>query len=163
MAITATDIKFYLSGGAANSNPNNSLGGIISSTAIATGSPNTLWDDTTAAESSAGDIEYRCIYVKNTHATLTYTGPNVVWISSQSASGHLLAIGLDPAAVSATATTVVNESTAPAGVSFTSPLSKGASGLSIPDLAPGQYKAIWLRRTVAGRKWCKQLYSSNSD
>ena len=36
MAIVAGDLKIYLSGGAGNSDPNASLGGIISSTEVQT-------------------------------------------------------------------------------------------------------------------------------
>jgi len=60
----------------------------------------------------------------------------------------LIECGLDTTAISAKgasgaqAVTVANESTAPAGVTFS------AGPLAIGDLGPGQVKGIWLRRTV---------------
>jgi hypothetical protein len=76
----------------------------------------------------------------------------VVWVSAETPGGVNIAIGLDPAGVgngstTGVATTVANENTAPAGVTFSTPTSKG-TGLAITDLAPGTGRAIWLRRTA---------------
>ena len=84
MAILTTDIIYRLSGGAANSDPAASLGGAKSSTAWVSG----IFDDVSSAEASAGDIEYRCLYVKNAHATLTLYSATV-WISTNTPSGRL--------------------------------------------------------------------------
>lgn len=144
MAITATDIEYRLSGGAANADPIASLGGAKSSVAV-TGS--TLWDTVTGDESTAGSVEYRCLYVHNAHATLTLTAAKV-WLQANTASDDTqLAIGLGTSAVGGDEQSVADEATAPAGVTFSEPANK-AAGLAIGDLAPGQSKAVWLRRTV---------------
>lgn len=146
MAITASDIVFLLSGGAANADGNASLGGVVSSNAVSS-ALHAFFDRVTGAEAAAGDIEYRCLYVKNDHATLTLYG-TTVWISTNTPSGDtVMAIGLGTAAIDATEQTVVDEATAPTAVSFSAPATYGA-GLLIGDLAAGQKKAIWLRRTV---------------
>lgn len=146
MAITAGNIDFLLSGGAANATGDLSLGGAISVNAVSA-TIHQFFDRVTGAEAAAGDIEYRCLYIKNSHSTLTLYGATV-WISTNTPSGDTtVAIGLGTAAVSATEQTVATEQDAPSAVSFSSPSSYGA-GLVIGDLAAGAYKAVWVRRTV---------------
>lgn len=146
MPITASDIDFRLSGGAANAVGDSSLGGVISSEAVSA-SLNALFDRVTGAEAAAGDVEYRCVYIKNTHGSLTLYAATV-WIDSNTPSTDTaIAIGLGTAAVNAEEQTVGNESTAPSGVSFSAPGSYGA-GLVIGDIPAGQFKAVWIRRTV---------------
>lgn len=147
MPIIASDIKFYLSGGAANSDVDASLGGAISSVEITTATLHNLFDVVSSAETTAGDIEYRCIYAKNTHGSLTLQA-STAFVSANTPSGDTSAdIGLGTAAISATEQTIADESTAPSAVSFSAPATQGA-GLSIGDLTPGQFKAIWVRRTI---------------
>ncbi|WP_020408936.1 hypothetical protein [Hahella ganghwensis] len=144
MPVLQAEIKYYLSGGAANSDPAASLGGAKSSVEV---DPNTLFDDVSSSEASAGDVEYRCIYVENTNGTDSLVSA-AAWISSNTASADTtLDIGLGTSAIDGTEQTVGDEDTAPAGVTFSAPADK-ASGLSIGDLAAGEHKAIWLRRTV---------------
>lgn len=126
-----------------------SLGDQVSTTAITDATLNNLFDDVSGAEAAAGDIEYRCIFVLNNHATLTLVDAEVV-IDSQTAGGGTIDIALDNIAVSAKgsgsaqAAAVANESTGPGGGAG----SFGAGPLTIGDLAPGQVKGIWVRRTV---------------
>lgn len=148
MAVLSTDIKFYLSGGAANSDVNASLGGAKSSTEITTATLHNLFDIVSSAEADSGDVEYRCLYVENTNGTDTLLNA-VAWLSANTPSGDTtLDIGLGTSAIDGTEQTVANESTAPAGVTFSAPATQGA-GLSIGNLTAGQHKAIWLRRTVS--------------
>lgn len=144
MPIAATDIKIYLSGGAGNSDVNASLGGIISTTELVDNSLHNLFDVVSSAEASAGDTEYRCIYVKNTHGTLTLQSAKT-WIQTQSTVP--LAIALAGEGLNGTAETVADESTAPTGETFSSPTVEG-SALSFGDMAPGETYALWVRRTV---------------
>lgn len=148
MAIVSTDIKYMLSGGAANTAPNASLGGVISTTEINLSTTlHNLFDQVSSAESSAGDTEYRCFYVKNNHGTLTLQGAKV-WIETNTPSGDTSAeISLGTSAVGGTEQTVGDESTAPSGTSFGSAAGEGAA-LSIGDIPAGQHKAIWVKRIV---------------
>ena len=142
MAIVSTDIKYRLSGGAANSLPASSLGGAKSST-----DASNYFDDVSSAEASAGDTEYRCVYVHNNHGSLTLIGAKV-WIQANTPSGDTdVAIGLGTSTMNGTEQTVVDESTAPTGVTFSQPTTF-AGGLSIGDIPFGQHKAVWVRRTV---------------
>lgn len=152
MAITASDIEYRLSGGAANTSPAAALGGAMSTAGggvITSAALNNLWDDVSGAEAAAGDIEYRCIYVKNAHGSLTWQSV-VLWIDSLTSDADTeFDIGLDGAAVGSTASsTSSDENTAPSpAVTFSRPTSKGA-GLSIGDIPAGSRKAIWIKRTV---------------
>ena len=132
MAIISTDIVYRLSGGAANSDPNASLGGAKSSTVAGTN----IFDDVSSAEATAGDIEYRCVYVHNGHATLTYLGSKI-WIQANTPSTSTdIFVGLGTAGLNATEQTIANEA-----VDF-------STGLSIGDIPAGQHFSVWVRRNV---------------
>lgn len=144
MPIINTDIQYRMSGGAANSDPAAALGGAMSSTAF---TANAIFDDVSSAEATAGDTEYRCFYVRNGHATLTLTSAKVFIQAQTSSADTDIAIALGGEGVNGTAETVGNEGTAPTGESFSQPASY-AAGLSLGDLAPGDYYPVWVRRTV---------------
>lgn len=160
MAITTGDLLFKLSvttGSAGDStaqaNPNNSLGKYVSTTAITDATLNNLFDDISGDSNAASEVDYRCFFIHNNHATLTLKSAKC-WISAEVSGGASCAIGLDPAGVtakgssSAQAAIPANETTAPSGVSFSSPTNK-SGGLSIGDIAAGSVQAIWIRRTAA--------------
>jgi hypothetical protein len=147
MPIVASDIVERLSGGAGNSDPNASLGGAISSTAVTDNTTHNLWDVVSSAESSAGDTEYRCIYVRNSHGSLTLQSAKV-WISTNTPSADTaIRIALGTSAVNGTEQTIANESTAPTGVTWSTAANEGAA-LSIGNIPAGQHKAIWIERVV---------------
>lgn len=162
MAITAGDLFFRLStaSGAAGfstaqGDPNASLGKYMSTTALSGTPANNLFDDVSGAENAASDVEYRCIFVHNTHATLTLTSAKM-WIDESSYSGGTtIAIASDNIGVvaedtaGAQAEEEADESTAPTAVSaFVSPTNY-AGGLALGDIGPGQCRGVWVRRTAA--------------
>jgi hypothetical protein len=160
MAITATDILFKLSTTAgsaghstAQADPNASLGKYISTTQITDASLHNLFDVVTGDENAASDVEYRCIFVHNAHASLTWQAP-VVWLSAEVSGGAVAAISVDTTAASAIgaapaqAKQVADESTAPATQTFTAPTTKG-TGLALADIPAGSCRAIWIRRAAA--------------
>ncbi|HET7713266.1 MAG TPA: hypothetical protein VFK94_02210 [Patescibacteria group bacterium] len=158
MAITATDILYKYSVAAAAGNTTagtaaGSLGDQVSTTQITDATLGNLFDDVSGDENAASDVEYRGYFVHNAHATLTWTAPKV-WISAEVAGGASAAIAVDTTAASAVGaaatqmTTIADESTAPAGQTFSAPTTK-ASGLALSDLAAGNVKGIWVRRTAA--------------
>lgn len=145
MPIASGDFITRLSGGAGNASGNASLGGAKSSTAAPT-AVDTLFDAISAGEATAGDVEYRCVYLHNNYtADMQAT---VVWISANTPNAATtISIGLGSSAVNGTEQTVANESTAPTSVVFSEPATQGA-GLAIGTIPAGQHKAIWLRRTI---------------
>lgn len=143
MPIISAEIQYRLSGGAANTVALASIGGAKSGTSI----PAALLDDTTGAESAAGDIEYRCFYAHNNNGTLSLQNA-VTWIQAQTlGAGHAIAIGLGSSALNGIEQTVANEDTAPVGITFSSPTTQ-ATGLALGSIPAGQHRAVWIRRTV---------------
>lgn len=158
MPIITSDLWFLLSvrtgtqGFTTAGTPAGSLGKWVSATQITDATLGNLFDAVTGDENAASDVEYRCLFLRNSHASLTLLGP-VVWLASETAGGATAAIGVDPTpasiplALSAQAVEVADEQTAPVGVSFSAPTSKGA-GLALGDIPAGQCRAIWIRRTA---------------
>jgi hypothetical protein len=148
MPIVSADIEFRLSGGAANADPDASLGGAKSSVEIVDATVENLFDNVSSAETAAGDTEYRCLYVHNAHATLTLQDA-VAWIQSNTPSTDTTAeIGPGSAAVNAEEQSVANESTAPTAVTFSAAANEGAA-ITLGDIPAGQHKAIWVKRIVS--------------
>ena len=137
----------------AQPNPNDSLGGFMSSTQLTAASLNNAFDDVTGDENAASDVEYRCIFFHNSHGTLALQSPRV-WLQSETAGGATAAIALDGTGVvsatsaSAQAERVANENTAPTGEAFSAPTAK-AAGLAVADIPAGSCVAVWVRRTAA--------------
>lgn len=143
MPIIDTEIQYRFSGGASNSNPNASLGGVKSSVSIGS----TLFDDVSSAEAATGSVEYRCYYIHNANATLTLIAPKVFILSNTPSPTTTLEIGLGTSAQGGTEQTIANETTAPSGVTF-SAAADFATGVSLGDIPAGGHRAVWVRRTV---------------
>lgn len=150
MPILPAEIEYRLSGGASNTDANAALGGAMSTVPgglIVDAVLNNLFDDVTGDESAVGDVEYRCIYIRNTNGTLTLSSAKM-WISTVTPSPDTtIAIALAGEGLNGTAETIADESTAPVGETFTSPTDK-ASGLDLGSLAPNDFYPVWVRRTV---------------
>lgn len=158
MPLAAADILFKLStkaGAAGNTTagtPAGSLGKYVSTTEITDGSLHNLFDAVSGDENAAEDVEYRCFFVHNSSADSDFVDP-VVWLSAEGAGGADIAIGVDTTAASAVgsasaqALEVANESTAPVGVTFSAPTTKG-TGLALGTVGFGEVRAIWVRRTA---------------
>lgn len=153
MAIITSEIVYYLSGatadGLSQTDPNASLGNYRSGTAFTSGSLHNLFDQVSGDEASAGDVEYRCLAVKNENASLTLQNA-VVWITSQTPSTDTtieIAVEAPSSQPDGNVQEIADEDTAPSALSFSAPTSK-ATGVSIGDLAAGNIYYIWIRRTV---------------
>ncbi len=156
MAIASGDLLFKLSvttGSSGNTtaqgNVNNSLGKFMSTTQITDATLNNLFDNISGDENASGIIDYRCLFVHNNHASLTLQSA-VVWMSAEVSGGASGAIALDGSGVvtkgaTGQAQSIANETTAPTGLSFSAPTTKGA-GLAIGDIAAGSCQAIWVKR-----------------
>lgn len=159
MAISSGDILFKFStksgsaGNSLSSDGDSSLGKYIATNQITDATLHELFDRVTGDENAANDVEYRCIFVHNSHGSLTLQSA-VAWLSAEVANGASIAIAASGTAASAVgsasaqAEEVADESTAPTGPSFSAPTSKG-SGISLGDIPAGQCKGIWVRRTAA--------------
>jgi hypothetical protein len=144
--IETPDFSTRLSGGASNSNGSAALGGVKSSN-VMDAAVDQFFDAKGAAEALAGRVEYRCVYLHNSHPTKTMTAARV-WIRTNTPlAGTTIDIGVGTAAVNATEQTIANETAAPSGVTFSAP-STNTAGLALGNIPAGQHKAFWVRLTV---------------
>lgn len=158
-AIVAGDIAWRYSttaGAAGNTTAGTALGSLgkyISTTAWAGGVAQDLFDDISGSANATSQVDYRCIFIYNSNGANAYQNA-VVYIASEVAGGASIAIGVDTTAASALgsataqALTIANATTAPAGVTFSSPTT-AATGIALGTIASGSVRAFWIRRTAA--------------
>lgn len=145
MSVVAGDLKIYFSGGAGNTDGNASLGGAVSSTEAAQ-TLDGLFDEVTGDEHTAGDTEYRAIFFKNTAAETAY---NVkFWIETQSTGSDSSVEIAKETSSGSPIQTIVNESTAPTGLSFVTAADQ-ANALVLGDMTAGTVYGIWIKRIIA--------------
>lgn len=143
MSVTASDIKYYYTGSGTSSAPGSSLGGANTNYVLAT-TLEKLFDVVTPEDAVAGTIEYRALDVKNDNSSDTLFDA-FLWVSLETTSvSTTVAYAYDSAGTQS----IVNETTAPTSVTFSTPTTK-ATGISLGDMAPGDRRRIWLKRTVS--------------
>lgn len=139
----ASSIEYYLTGGAANADPDASLGGTTSSNALSGTALNNLFDNVDPTEALAGDVEYRAIAIKNDGDA---EARNVeFYFTDTTNSESIVAVWYDSTGTQS----IANESTEPTGASgnWTTPLV--GSKLSLGNLAVGAEHRLWIRRTIS--------------
>lgn len=146
--IEESDILFKLSGGAANADPNLSLGGARSTVSLVDDTANNIWDNVSTTERTSGRTEYRCWYLLNNHSSKPLVNP-VIWLyAPTSALGDEIEIALGSSAINGVEQTVANETTAPTGVTFSKPYTFSGGLIIGADILAGQHKAVWEKRIV---------------
>lgn len=147
MSISRTNLRFYLSGGETNVNPNASLGGPRSRQQVI-GMLNGLFDDVTGDEAANGETEYRCIYFANEDIDVDGLVGPVVWVAQQTPSSRTR-IEIGVGSKNQMAPALENAYAAPVGVEFGSPVMKAAA-IHLPGQVyhTDDYVALWVRRTV---------------
>lgn len=148
MPIVVGDLLIRLSGGASNSDPNLSLGGVMSTTTtVVDNTTHNLFDVVSGSESLPGDVEYRACYLLNNHGSLEAKNTRIYISSNTTASDTSLDIALAGEGLNTTIETVANENTSPSGETFSAP-SDYATGLNMGNIPAGQRYGFWVRRTV---------------
>lgn len=143
MAIVAGDLKLYLTGGAANADPLLSLGGVASSVQFTDATLDKLFASVSPAEAAAGSVKYRALSFKNTSAFTAYAA--AIFIAQETTSaGTTVALAFDSTGTQS----IVNEDTAPTGLTFSTPLSL-ATAIALGDVAAAGVARIWFRRTTS--------------
>lgn len=107
-----------------------------------------LFHNIDKTQSISGHIDYRCFYLHSDESVETFYNSKI-YIKTQPPGADSIEIGIDPNGVnngSTPAATIANETTAPAGVTFSTP--GPGSPITIGDLIPGNEVAIWVKRTV---------------
>ena len=140
------EVEYRLSGGATNTDPDASLGGVMSSTSIDSGANPNLFANVGTDEAASGSNKYRCIYV--TPPVKNYTGVGI-WIDTQTLSNDTeLHLAVAPEGKNADAQFIGDEDIEPADVIFTRP-TQDYDALALPDLNAGDRIAVWIKRTVS--------------
>lgn len=131
----------------------NSLGGVMSPTAIVSGQLNNVFDDVQPSEATNGSTEYRAIDVYNSgDATATVVE---IYMSAETTSVDTqIDIGADttnsPHLTTDALPTIADETTAP--TDGTNAIVFGhyitGSTLALPDIPAGQAVRVWLKRIV---------------
>ncbi len=159
MPISSTDILLKystLSGSQGNTgigNPDGSLGKYISTTQIPNAGLDNLFNDITGLQNAQSQVDYRCAFVHNNHATLVFQNA-ILYIPSQVAGGASAFIGADPAVASpinqsaSQATAIIISTNTPTGVVFTAPTDR-TTAVALGNIPAGYCKAIWVKRVAA--------------
>lgn len=148
MPVVSGDIKFFLSGGAANADPTLSLGGVRSSVEIISGQLQNMFANVGYQEAVDGSIKYRCFYVRNESATNALQQAGLYIFQETPSPDTVTDYGPGTAGINGTEQTVANEDAAPVGVSFSHPLTDAGKIPFGADLNPNDFIPIWARRTV---------------
>lgn len=159
-AIIASEIKWHFTttaGAAGNSTANTTVGTFLgkyaASSLWAGGGTNDLFADITGAQNAASQVDYAGLAIENGNAANAAQN-SVAYLSSEVAGGASTAIGADTTAASALGSataqlvTIANNTTAPAGVTFTSPTTAG-TGIALGSIPVANVKGLWVRRTAA--------------
>jgi hypothetical protein len=137
----ASDLIFKLTGGAANADPDASLGGTGSSVTLSGTALHNLFDAVTPDDiNGSPDVNYRAIDIYNDGDATAKLVEFFITDSTGTESSIYIWYEAAPGQ------SIGNEDTPPIGASWTQPLT--GSKQSIPDLAAGARARIWIRRTV---------------
>ena len=106
--------------------------------------PNKLFPDIPKAESDTGVSYYYCVYLTNSSDFFGFN--NIELFAHDQAAVGQIYMGLDPAGLDGTATTIADNKTAPVGVTFVNHLI--SSRLSINNIPVGSEYPVWLELRV---------------
>ncbi|AJT61132.1 hypothetical protein AVU32_gp291 [Vibrio phage ValKK3] len=161
MPIVTGDLRFnkslhVVAASPGNGNTNDqevdSLGGGISATELVSGQVHDLFDAVPSSEASSGRVEYRLIYVKNNHPSLTLYDAMVYMSANTASADSTIELGLDPVALNGVDSLITLDDEVDSGTELSTVIfgehSTFESGLDIGNLAAGEYRAIWVRRTI---------------
>jgi hypothetical protein len=159
-AIIASEIvwKFTTTAGSAGNTTANTtvstfLGKYVTTSNWAGGGTNDLFADISGAENAASQVDYAGLGIYNSNGANNAQNTSA-YLSSEVAGGASIAIGVDTTAQSAVGSasaqllTIANRTTAPAGVTFSSPTT-AAGGVAMGTINFGNVRGLWVRRTAA--------------
>lgn len=135
-----------LTGGASNSDPDLSLGGVSSSNEVSATPLNNVFDNVSPSEASGGAVEYRALDIFNS-GDAAATSVSVFMSTETPNANTSLDIGIVTSPINDTES-VANELAAPVGAGIAFAHYNSASKLSLPDIPAGSYCRVWLKRTV---------------
>jgi hypothetical protein len=143
--IGAGNVNALLSGGTGNTDPELSLGGAQGG-AVSPVALHNLFADVLGSEAAGGLTDYRLVYWKNTHPTDPVS--IAVYIDQQlPVANESIALGVPTEPAGTDVAAIATRTTAPPGVSFSSPTDIGSS-LDLGDIGPGEARGLWIERHI---------------
>ncbi len=139
MPITPGELKVYKTV--------NGLGGAITVNEVTSSLIHDVFDVVDSDGALFGEINYRCIYIKNTNSTITLETALAYIIINTVLSSTELAIGVGTSLVDGVEQVIPDEDTSPNGVIFVEDIGEENS-IILGNLLPNTHRAIWLRRSI---------------
>jgi len=137
-------------------NPVNGLGDVMNVAEIAETDLHNIFPAATDSEALNGITDYQCVYIYNSHPSVTVKGI-IMYSDNTTYSGDHIKFGLDPAGVGdgltfGVAQTIANKTTTPTGVFFKDGRNRtDEDALILPDIPPLKAVAIWHERRIQPR------------
>ena len=138
-------------------------GASVDSTVDITPATNRTFDNISPLQSLSGYTDHRCFYIKNTAATGTAIDIKL-WIKKQPDGADTLSLALDPAGLNGIALTIADEEDSGgvlAALPWAAPITQ-ATALTIGNLVPGEYRALWVKRTVPADTFTQDINNRSS-
>lgn len=161
MPIETSEILLRLAGGAGNTDPHASFGGVMStSTVIVDNSLHNLFPVRTGQESTDGNTDYSSFYILNNDPSITWIGAKI-WVESETShAGEDFELSKSHEGLNATMETIADKNTAPVGgtINFVDASGEG-SAVVLGDIPAGQRFGIWVKRTTAPGTLVKDNYT----
>jgi hypothetical protein len=149
MVFKDTDVIFYKSGVGGDG-----LGGQRHVESVSPLALHNVFNLVSGVERTSGKTKYRCVYMKNRHASETGINPRLFIPKNTVSSTTVLFVGYDFEAgigdgvSSGVAQSIPNESTAPTGILFTD-ATDSSKGIPLGiDIPPNKTVAIWLKLVI---------------
>lgn len=151
MPVQSSLVRFQLSGGTANENPNLSLGGDISVATnrnIVSNFLHNLFDEVINTEAVTGEYEYRHFYYRN-GADFKVRNARLMILADQTSVWSKLEFAKGTANNGLVEQAIPDENTAPVGISDTNwRIPNSLNPLLLGDLEADSVASIWIRRKV---------------
>jgi hypothetical protein len=143
--LTNSDIMIRLSGGSSNIEPNESKGGIMSTTGVNLNDIlHNLFSDFPPDQLGPGTTKYRLVYIHNNSNTSIMKNVMVFVLVDSESLDTALFYGKAVAPTGEYETVIVNETDAPPGVTFNFG-DTISTGINLGDLQPQAFKGLWLK------------------
>ena len=165
MAVTETDIEYRLTGAANNADQSKSLGGVVSSSVVTSGSPGAVYSDITGDQARLGHTAYRGLALFNKDDGGSAFSNVKLFIEQVSTSSDVdYKITKTKNGVnSALETVLANESTRPSGINdsdFVAPASAdAATAIDLGNIPANQYYGIWIKRVNVAQSTASSSFS----
>jgi hypothetical protein len=146
--VTASTLQVFYSGGATNSNPVLSKGGLKSSVEINYSAIDATFKSSSAEQDQSGYTDFRGFYAYNPHPTKTLFNVKLyVHAESTSPTDQILVAKADEGKNN-TMEALATVETVPAGSLTFTQANTPTAGISLGDLLPGEFIGFWIERII---------------